>query len=191
MFISQKIDQALNYRHFDRERVPFAGGVSQITAKEYPHVTRRLKVAGYGLFDVTKPKEKHFGRTLSDLLNRAYLEQYVISVMQPYHEWVGAGDDKKLVLKLWVMWYEQIDVSKPAADTYAKTLELPGEAINRKSASLTATEQKAAEIVGGSTGTSRSSVPRHSPAAGNSRRSAGAGKIVDRGGGRRSDSSRD
>lgn len=133
MFISQKVDHSLSYRHFDRERVPFAGGAAQITSKEYGNVTRRIAVAGYGMFDIENPEQQHFGRTLADLLNRAQLEQYVINVMQPYHEWVGEGSDKRLVMRLWVMWYEQIDVSRSAADAYARTLELPEEEIRIKS----------------------------------------------------------
>jgi hypothetical protein len=155
MFISQKVDHSLNYRHFDRERVPFAGGAAQITSKEYPQVTRRIAVAGYGLFNVEEPEQRHFGRTLSDLLNRAQLEQYVINVMQPYHEWVGEGDDKRLVLKLWVVWYEQIDVSRSAAVTYARTLELPEKEISIQSPASAVDIKRVTDRDGGAAGARR------------------------------------
>ena len=149
MFISQKVDHSLSYRHFDRERVPFAGGAAQITSKEYGNVTRRIAVAGYGMFDIENPEQQHFGRTLADLLNRAQLEQYVINVMQPYHEWVGEGSDKRLVMRLWVMWYEQIDVSRSAADAYARTLELPEEEIRIKSSASIDTFGRISDTLGG------------------------------------------
>lgn len=152
MFISQKVDHSLSYRHFDRERVPFAGGAAQITSKEYGNVTRRIAVAGYGMFDIENPEQQHFGRTLADLLNRAQLEQYVINVMQPYHEWVGEGSDKRLVMRLWVMWYEQIDVSRSAADAYARTLELPEEEIRIKSSASIDTLNRISDTIGGEFG---------------------------------------
>lgn len=156
MFISQKVDHSLNYRHFDRERVPFAGGAAQITSKEYPQITRRIAVAGYGLFSVEDTEQQHFGRTLSDLLNRSQLEQYIINVMQPYHEWVGEGGDKRLILKLWVVWYEQIDVSRSAANAYARTLELPEKEIRIQPATAAVDIERAVKRDGGTAGASGS-----------------------------------
>jgi hypothetical protein len=187
MYINQRVEGRLNYRHFDRERVPFAGNSSQITSKEYDRVTRRIKICGYGLFDAEQPEQRHFGRTLADLLNRSQLEQYVISVLQPYHYVVGRGEQQRLVLKIWVMWYEQVDVSRAAADAYAKTGELPdeeSEIADRQSATLV----QAAGGIDKTRGKSAAAVDRADGAgrtkkSGNRRSVSGIRQIRVRGGG--------
>jgi len=121
MHDNQSSDQTLSYQHFDREHVPFSGQMPQLTAAEYSQITRRVRISGYGLFDTSDPSQRYFGRTLADLLNRAALEQYELTVCQPYHFVDGAGTNKTLRFYLWVMWYEKVDLDAAAARKFSET----------------------------------------------------------------------
>lgn len=115
----------LDYSHFQRENVPFIGVSNQMTPNEYANKAQRLRIPGYGLFDVDTPDQECFGLTLAELLKRSYAEQCHVMVFQPIHDWHGEGDERTLRMKIWAIWYEQYDTSASNAATYLQTGQLP------------------------------------------------------------------
>lgn len=124
VWMNQSVDKKLSYKYYADERAPYVGTPPGVSRGEYSAVTQRIRVSGYGLFDVDDVEQQHFGRTLSEILNKVALEQYEIAEYRPYEYVVGVGAAKRMRLSIWVTWYEKVDVSREVQRRFAETGKL-------------------------------------------------------------------
>jgi hypothetical protein len=124
VWMNQSVDKKLSYKYYADERAPYVGTPPGVSQREYADSVQRVRVAGYGLFDVDNVEQRHFGRTLSEILNRVALEQYEIVEYKTYEYVVGVGATKCMRLSIWVTWYEKVDVSREVQRRFAETGQL-------------------------------------------------------------------
>lgn len=102
--------QAPNYQYYNHAGRPFDGKPPLMTPDEYDTNVRTVGNSAYGLFDLRNPEDKHCGRTLKQVLDRAYLKEYQILTMEPYNNGVvDENPDQPPALFMFVMWVETFD----------------------------------------------------------------------------------
>lgn len=116
----QEVDKE-NYRHFNHAGVPFRGPELPLMYNhEYDQAVQRMGSTAYGIFDISKPEQQHFGRTLKQVMDRAYANQYELIVMTEYNNGVVSEADKPPGLFVYVMWIEKYDTTTQNAKQIAE-----------------------------------------------------------------------
>jgi len=103
---------AADYRYYQHAGVPFVGQrLPVVTPAEYDNTTVRLSKSGYGLFDVSQPDMRHFGRTLAEILTRAANQEFVLHSLTEYNNGVvGDRPEAPPALFVFVVWLERFDI---------------------------------------------------------------------------------
>ncbi len=89
---------------------PYIGSNPLMTASEYAAMTRRVCTARYGTFDMAKPSQKQFDRTLLEVLTKIASGEYKL-LCPIARKWV---QDKRHGLRemLSIQWIEYYDVDQ-------------------------------------------------------------------------------
>lgn len=112
-----------NYRYYSQTGVPFLTDSSElVTSAEYEATAVPIGLAGYGLFDVNDPEQKHFGRTLRQVMERVRLSEFEIIRMTEYNNGVVDDDPSKPpALFVFVMWIEKADATPKVLQNYVRS----------------------------------------------------------------------
>ncbi len=122
--IRQRIQAAaeaeLDYRYANTTKLPIKGLKSPLVSEDdYYRRTEQAAKACYGCFDVSKPRQRKFRRTLSDVLARSASGEFAVVSMTEYNNGVvGEDPSRPPGLFVFVIWYEKYDV-----DTLSETPE--------------------------------------------------------------------
>ena len=109
-----------NYRYYEHAGVPFAGKPELMYMDEYDNRVTRVGKSGFGLFDVSKPDQEKCGRTMQQVLDRAYVGEYELIVMQEYNNGVGEDPRQPPSLFAYLVWIEKLDTTPQNAKQLAQ-----------------------------------------------------------------------
>lgn len=108
----------LDFRFFGHEGVPLEGSAAELTHNEYTQLTRRTGVAGFGVFDISDPEQKHFNRTLKDVYDAAATGEFKIDRLESH--WVDQPDGQPPKMYYAIAWLELRDITNDEATKRAK-----------------------------------------------------------------------
>lgn len=101
-----------DFRHYQQAGVPFIGQPPLMLESEYDDRTVRVGAAiGFGLFDLNNPDDVHFGRTLDQVLNRCYNNEYELLDYKDYNNGIVTGPGDPPGVFLFVSWAEKADTT--------------------------------------------------------------------------------
>lgn len=95
-----------SYRYYDIAGLPFAGDPGILSQAEYQSRTRQTVRVGYGNFDTAIPSQRHFGRTLNEVLGCTMTSEYRILIHR--EQWVTC-EKFGVRIMYFVQWAEYSD----------------------------------------------------------------------------------
>lgn len=110
-----------SYQFFNHAGVPLKGPAPMMYEHEYDANTQRMGKVGFGLFDMNKPEDTHFGRTFTQVMERVYTHQYELVISTEYNNGVVAElADKPPGLFHYLVWVEKYDTTHSNAKKLAQ-----------------------------------------------------------------------
>jgi len=100
-----------DFRYYEQAGVPFLGQPPLMHSDEYLTRTVRVGINGYGVFDLRNPNQKHFGKTLSQVLDRCYANEYELVDYERYNNGVVNSPDEPPAIFVFVWWVEKADTT--------------------------------------------------------------------------------